>query len=159
MTFRPGVRVGVDVGRVRIGLAVSDFHGMLATPLRTVPRSDDAAAQVAAIARESEAIELVVGHPLSLSGRATASTGDAVEFARELAGIAGRDVRLVDERLSTVSAQRSLREAGRGSRAQRPVIDQVAATIILQTALDAERAGGSPPGSLVDPDEGISHSG
>lgn len=159
MTFRPGVRIGVDVGRVRIGVAVSDPHGMLATPVRTVARSGTAAAEVAAFAREAQAIEILVGHPLSLSGEATPSTDDAVAFAQELANLAHCDVRLVDERLSTVTAQRSLRQAGRDSRRQRPVIDQVAATIILQTALDAERAGGSTPGALVAPDEGPEHSG
>jgi len=158
MTFRTGVRVGIDVGRARIGVAVCDVHGLLATPLRTVRRGTDAASEIAAIAADAEAVELVVGHPLSLSGLSTASTDDAVWFARELARVSGRDVRLVDERLSTVTAGRSLREAGRGSREQRPVIDQVAATIILQTALDAERAQGTPPGSLIVPDEGSSDS-
>lgn len=159
MTFRPGVRVGVDVGRARVGVAVSDPHGMLATPVRTLARSETATAEVAQFAREAEAIEIVVGHPLSLSGRPTASTDDAVAFAVELAGAAHCAVRLVDERLSTVSAERSLRQSGRDSRKQRPVIDQVAATIILQTALDAERAGGAAPGALVVPDEGPPHSG
>ena len=154
MTFRTGVRVGVDVGRVRVGVAVCDVHGMLATPLRTVGRGADAVAEVVAIAVEVQAIELIVGHPLSLSGLPTASTEDAVDFARELAAASGVDVRLVDERLSTVTAERSLREAGRGSRAQRAVVDQAAATIILQTALDAERTQGSPPGKLIVPDEG-----
>lgn len=159
MTFRSGVRLGVDVGRARIGVAVSDPHGMLATPVRTVARGERAVAEVAEIAREAGAVEIVVGHPLSLSGRATASTDDAVAFARELAREAACGVRLVDERLSTVSAERSLRQAGRDSRKQRSVIDQAAATIILQTALDAERAGGTPPGALVEPDEGTPHSG
>ncbi|MBX3093269.1 MAG: Holliday junction resolvase RuvX [Cryobacterium sp.] len=154
MTFRPGVRVGVDVGRARVGVALSDHHGMLATPVRTVARSDEAVAEVAALAREAEAVEVVVGHPLSLSGAATASTDDAVAFATALGELTGLPIRLVDERLSTVTAERSLRQTGRDSRSQRPVIDQVAATIILQTALDAERASGNPPGMLIVPDEG-----
>lgn len=153
MTLRVGVRVGVDVGRARIGVAVSDVHGILATPSHTVIRGEAASTQIAEFARETEAIEFVVGHPLSLSGQPTASTDDAVDFARELAHRSGLPVRLVDERLSTVSAQRSLRQAGRDSRAQRPVVDQVAATIILQTALDAERSAGTPPGALIVPDE------
>lgn len=154
MSFRVGVRVGVDVGRARIGVAVSDRDGVLATPVRTVSRGPDAATEVAQIGIDAGAIEFVVGHPLSLSGLATASTDDAVEFAEELAAVSRCAVRLVDERLSTVTAERSLRQTGRDSRAQRPVIDQVAATIILQTALDAERAAGSPPGTLIVPDEG-----
>lgn len=154
MTFRSGVRVGVDVGRARVGVAVSDYHGMLATPVRTVARGDEAADEVAALARDVEAMEIVVGHPLSLSGAATASTDDAVAFATALGELTGLPVRLVDERLSTVTAERSLRQTGRNSRSQRPVIDQVAATIILQTALDAERASGNPPGTLLVPHEG-----
>lgn len=154
MSARSGVRLGIDVGRARVGVAVSDRHAMLATPVRTVVRGDTAVAEVAAIASEYEAFELVVGHPLSLAGTATASTDDAIEFARALALATALPVRLVDERLSTVTAERSLRQAGRNSRNQRAVIDQVAATIILQTALDAERASGNPPGTLLVPDEG-----
>jgi putative holliday junction resolvase len=107
------------------------------------------------LAEEYEAIELVVGNPLSLSGAATPSTDDAISFAGRLAA-AGAAVRLVDERLSTVSAQQALRAAGKSSRKQRPIVDQVAAVIILQHAIDAERASGNPPGRSVDTDEGQS---
>jgi putative Holliday junction resolvase len=150
--MRSGVRVGIDVGTVRIGVARSDFHGMLATPVETVPRDTNATdlARIAAIVAELDAVEVIVGLPLALSGRHTASTDDAVGFAGTLAGTVPVPVRLVDERLSTVSAQAALRMAGRSTRTQRPVVDQVAATIILQHALDTERATGRPAGAPVE---------
>jgi len=153
--MRTGVRVGIDVGTVRIGVARSDFHGMLATPVETVPRDRGAATptdlgRIAAIVAELDAVEVIVGLPLALSGRHTASTEDAVTFAETLALSVPVPVRLVDERLSTVSAQAALRTAGRSTRTQRPVVDQVAATIILQHALDTERASGKPAGTSVD---------
>ena len=157
--MRPGVRIGIDVGRARIGVAVCDRDGLLATPVETVARDDGSVARIAVLVSEYEPLELVVGLPLSLSGADTASTTDAREFASELAdAFAGSPpatrttpVRLVDERLSTVSAQRALRESGRGTRGSRPVIDQVAAVIILQNALDSERTAGRPPGAVVSP--------
>ena len=152
--MRHGVRVGVDVGTARIGVARSDAHGMLATPVETVARDRAGAADIArigAIVAELDAVEVVVGLPLALSGRATASTDDAVGFADVLARSLSVPVRLVDERLSTVAAQAVLRAAGRKTKTHRPVIDQVAATIILQHALDTERAAGTPPGKPVDP--------
>jgi putative Holliday junction resolvase len=152
--MRHGVRVGVDVGKARIGLAMSDPHGMLATPVETVPRDGNGVADIArigAVVRDLGAMEVIVGLPLALSGNHTASTNDAVGFAEVLALAVPVPVRLVDERLSTVAAQGVLRTAGRKTKTQRPVIDQVAATIILQHALDTERALGRPPGSAVVP--------
>jgi putative pre-16S rRNA nuclease len=149
---RNGVRVGVDVGKVRIGVSRSDLHGMLATPVETVARSEDAAdrRRITEIVGELGAFEVIVGLPLALSGARTASTADAVGFAEELAAEVGIPVRLVDERLSTVSATQALRASGRNTKKARPVVDQVAATIILQHALDAERATGRPPGDTVE---------
>jgi putative holliday junction resolvase len=149
---RQGVRVGVDVGKVRIGVSRSDPDGMLATPVETVPRSEDAAdrRRIAAIVGEIGAVEVIVGLPLALSGAHTASTADAIAFAEALAAEVGVPVRLVDERLSTVSASTALRASGRNAKKARPVVDQVAATIILQHALDAERASGRPPGDTVE---------
>ena len=94
-----------------------------------------------------------MGLPLSLSGADTASTTDARDFASALARAVDVPVRLVDERLSTVSAQRALRDAGRRAKGSRPVIDQVAAVIILQNALDFERTASRSPGEQVDPYE------
>ena len=155
-TMRSGVRLGVDVGKVRIGLARSDNHGMLATPVETVARDQAGVtdlARILAVAVELDAVEVIVGLPLALSGNVTASTDDAVSFAARLAKVVAVPVRLVDERLSTVSAQAALRTSGRAAKTHRPVIDQVAATIILQHALDSERASGRPPGSPVEPTE------
>ena len=152
--MRTGVRVGVDVGKVRIGVARTDFHGMLATPVETVKRGDGDVTRILEIVAELDATELVVGLPLSLAGTHTASTDDAEMFARRLASATPVAVRMVDERLSTVSAQAALRSAGRNSKNSRPVIDQVAAVIIVQHALDFERAAGRPPGVLVEPDKG-----
>jgi len=157
--MRPGVRIGVDVGKVRIGISRSDLHGMLATPVETVPRGAGDIARIAAIATELDAFEVIVGLPLALSGDRTASTEDAAGFAQALAtahlGMTRIPVRLVDERLSTVSAHSAMRSSGRNTRQSRSVIDQVAAVIILQHALDVERSSEIPPGELVNPDEGL----
>ncbi|MET1043606.1 MAG: Holliday junction resolvase RuvX [Microbacteriaceae bacterium] len=150
--MRAGRRLGVDVGKARVGVAVSDPHGMLATPVATVQRTDDAVRQVLAHAAEHEVIELVVGLPLSLSGAETPSTADARQFAALLAAGTDAPVRMVDERLSTVTAQSALHASGRNTKNSRSVIDQVAAVIILQHALDTERSGGTPPGSIVAPE-------
>ncbi len=157
--MRPGARLGIDVGRARIGVARCDPSAILAVPVETVARSgegeDGDIRRILELAAEHEAIELVVGNPLSLSGQPTASTADAVGFAERLAA-EGASVRLVDERMSTVSAQQALRSAGKSSKKQRPIIDQAAAVIILQHAIDAERASGTAPGRTVHPDEGSS---
>lgn len=142
------MRLGVDVGRARVGVARSDPDGLLAMPVQTLPRDDATVPALSRLATEYEAIEIVVGLPRSLRGGDTASTEDAREFAALLAAC-GVPVRLFDERLSTVSAQRSLREVGRNSRSQRAMIDQAAAMNILQDALDAERSTGRAPGEPI----------
>lgn len=160
--MRAGVRLGIDVGKARVGVARSDLHGMLATPVETVPRAasgDSDVLRILAIARELEAFEFIVGLPLSLSGASTPSTADAEEFAARCLTAAAEaeldiGVRMIDERLTTVSAQSALHRSGRNTKNSRPVIDQVAAVILLQHALDTERASGRPPGSVVDPNRG-----
>lgn len=151
--MRSGVRLGVDVGRARIGVARCDPHAMLATPLETVPRDARGRADVDRILRladEAQAMELVVGLPIGLSGRRTPSTDDAEAFAGRLARAGGPPVRLVDERLSTTQAQGQLRAAGKRTKETRGVIDQAAAVVILQHALDSERSRGEAPGTLVE---------
>lgn len=146
--MRRGVRLGVDVGKARIGIARSDPDGLLATPLETVPRDAEGTThidRIRALAEELDAIELVVGHPLNLQGRPTPSTEDALEVARALA--AHLPVRLLDERLTTVSATRQFQQVGRKASRSRQVIDQAAAVVLLQDALDRERASGAAPGS------------
>lgn len=152
--MRRGVRIGVDAGRARVGLAVCDPDGLVATPLATLPREEATEAVFTRFAAEHAPIEFVVGLPLSMRGTDTPSTADARELADRIAAWTGVPVRLVDERLSTVSAQRALRDAGRRSRGSRLIVDQVAAAIILQSALDTERSAGRPPGSVVGRDGG-----
>ena len=156
MVVRAGVRLGVDVGSVRVGLASSDPSGLLASPVETVPRDPSAArsdlARIAAVARDLDAVEVVVGLPRHLSG----GEGEAAKLARDYAADVARlldpiPVRLVDERLTTVESHRRLRESGVAGRSQRGVVDQTAAVLILQSALDAERLSGHAPGSRVAP--------
>ena len=147
--MRLGPRIGIDVGRVRVGVARSDPEGLMAVPVETLPR-DSALHGVRALVDELSPLEVIVGLPLSLSGSHTASTADAEEFARQLAAALTVPVRMIDERLSTVQAQSNLRGAGRSSKSQRGVIDQAAAVILLQHALDSERAQGVAPGHRVD---------
>ncbi len=148
--MRSGVRIGVDAGKARVGVAVCDRDGLLATPVATLSRGDGTIGELRGLVEEHAAIEVVVGLPLSLRGDDTASTADARTLAAELAVQVEVPVRLVDERLSTVSAQRALHQSGRSVKASRAVIDQVAAVIILQNALDFERSAGRPPGTIVD---------
>ena len=152
--MRTGVRLGVDVGKARIGIARSDPHGMIATPIETVQRDnggDADLARIAEIAGEYDAFEVIVGLPLNMRGERTLSTEDAADFAVDLATrLAGTaEVRLVDERLSTVSAQGQLRQAGKRTKESRGIIDQAAAVVILQHALDVERSRNEAPGELV----------
>jgi len=150
--MRFGSRLGVDVGSVRIGVARSDPSGMLATPVETVKRGRGDLDRIAVIAAEHEAIEVVVGLPTSLSGREGPAARLARDFATLLAGrLAPTPVRLFDERLTTVAAQQGLRASGMRGKKQRGVIDQAAAVVLLQDALDSERATDRPPGSPVEP--------
>ncbi len=140
------------MGTVRVGLAASDRHGMLAFPVDTVARDRAGRADLQRIFQEAidrSVIEVVVGFPLSLSGREGPAAADARAYAVDLTGWVAVPVRLVDERLSTVAAQRSLRAAGVAGRRQRAVVDQAAAVVLLQTALDQERSTGAPAGVLV----------
>ena len=151
--MRGGVRIGVDAGKARVGVSTCDRDGLLATPVVTLSRGDDTIDELRRLVEEHGAMEVVVGLPLSLRGDDTASTADARLLAADLAKRLDVPVRLVDERLSTVSAQRALHQSGRTVKASRPVIDQVAAVIILQNALDFERTAARPPGEPVDPYE------
>jgi putative Holliday junction resolvase len=141
---RPTGRVmGVDVGTVRVGLAMSDPTGTLASPLETLQRAKDGSDldRLVALVMEHEVTEVVVGEPVHLSGASGASAEDAGAYAQALADrIPDVPVQLIDERLSTVTAASHLREGGIDSRKQRSVIDQAAAVVILQQFLDGRRA-------------------
>ena len=147
---RHGVRLGLDPGDARIGVARSDPTGFLATPLETVRRGRGDLARLARLVRDEEAVEVVVGLPRSLSGGEGPAAAKIRDFAARLAmRVAPVEVRLQDERLTTVSAEAMLRDRGRKGAERRAVVDQAAAVVILQHALDTERATGRPPGELV----------
>ena len=149
--MRPGVRVGIDVGSVRIGVARSDPDGVLASPLETVRRGTGDLAELARIAAASEAVEVVVGLAVGLRGSEGKAATDGRAFAAALAErLAPVPVRLVDERFTTVLAHAALRQGGLDSRARRTAVDKAAAAVVLQGALDSERATGQPAGQLVD---------
>jgi putative holliday junction resolvase len=154
-----GVRLAVDVGSVRVGLASSDPDGLIATPVETLardaarPRSGQLPSDIAAIVREVGdrcAALVYVGLPRHLSGKEGAASAAARAYAVALAhAVAPVPVRLVDERMSTVTAHQALQASGRSGRRHRQVVDQAAAVVILQSALDAERATGRRPGERV----------
>ncbi|MBK8733883.1 MAG: Holliday junction resolvase RuvX [Actinomycetales bacterium] len=146
--------LGVDVGEVRVGVAESDPDGILATPVDTLPRDHEPTKTdvyaVARLAAERGARVVYVGLPRSMSGTEGEAARRARGYARELAVLlAPGSVRLVDERLTTVQSHRQLYASGRAGRQHRAVVDQVAAVLILQGALDAERSTGALPGDVV----------
>jgi putative Holliday junction resolvase len=148
--MRAGVRLGLDPGDARIGVARSDPTGFLATPLETVRRGKGDLSRIARIVREEDVVEIVVGLPRSLSGGEGPAALKTREFAARLAArVAPVPVRLQDERLTTVSAEAMLRDRGKKGAERRAVVDQAAAVLILQHALDTERATGRPPGEIV----------
>ena len=149
--MRWGTRLGLDPGEARIGVARSDPSGFLATPVETVRRGPGDLDRLAALVEETEAMEVVVGLPRSLSG----GEGPSAARVREFAGVLARRVepvpiRLCDERLTTLAAENVLREQGRKGQKRRAVVDQAAAVIILQHALDTERSTGAAPGEIVE---------
>lgn len=157
--FRRGVRLGVDVGTVRVGLAACDPDGILASPVRTLDRDTKKNQDIRAVAREAlerAAVQVFVGLPRGLSGRESASAAMARNFAALLADrLAANgsecEVRLVDERFTTVEAHRSLRSAGLSTRDHRRVVDQVAAVGILEHALNLLKRSHGETGELVPP--------
>ena len=149
--MRPGVRIGVDPGDARIGVSQSDPSGMLATPVETVPRGPGDLARIREIVIDRSAIEVVVGLPRSLSGGEGPAAAKVRAFAQALAeALDPVPVRLCDDRLSTVTAEAVLRTQGRKGKKRRAVVDQAAAVVILQNALDTERSAGAAPGETLD---------
>ena len=150
--MRKGRRLAVDVGKVRVGLAISDQDAILASPFQTVQRLDTPATTASAIAEATNDfsfLEVYVGLPVSMDGRETASTQDALSVAFAVSDALGIEVRLVDERLTTVSATANLRLAGKNSKNSRAIIDQEAAAIILEQALASEKLTGNQPGKAL----------
>ena len=137
MNAAPGVVLAVDVGTVRVGVAACDPHRILASPVETVPAPGHA--RVVELVAERAAVLVVVGLPTSLSGASDSASADmARDWAAELTSlVAPVEVRLIDERLTTVAATSALRASGRTARQSRAVIDQAAAVALLQGVLDA----------------------
>jgi putative Holliday junction resolvase len=149
-----GVRLGIDPGDARIGVASSDPSGILATPVETVARRDGDLARLATLVEELGAVRIYVGLPRSMSGGEGPAAGKVREFARDLSNrVQPVPVRLCDERLSTVTAEGQLRAQGRKGKKRRAVVDQAAAVVILQGALERERQTGTFAGELVPPED------
>lgn len=141
-----GRRLGVDVGSVRVGVAVSDPGGVLATPLVTLRRDEREGSdlrQLAELVAEYEVVEVVVGLPRTLAGREGPAAETARSYADALEPLLTVPIRMVDERLTTVVASRTLAQRGVKGRKQRAVIDQAAAVAILQGWLDQRRSSGA----------------
>ncbi len=148
--MRTGVRLAIDYGSARIGVAHCDSDGRLASPLTTIPRGGGDLAAIAALAAADDVIEVIVGLPVGLSGREGPAAQAARSFAAALAArVAPVPVRLVDERFTTVIAHDVLRQGGSDTRDRRPRVDRAAAALLLQGALDRERSTGQPAGELV----------
>lgn len=147
-----GRRVAFDVGRARIGVAISDFHSILASPAAKIDRGadlDGAVAKAAAVIAENEAVCVYVGYAVNLKNQSTESTHDSVAFAKLLADSVDVEVRLIDERMTTTSAAAALRSAGVSTRDQKSVIDSAAATIILEQALRIEKTTSALAGTIA----------
>jgi putative Holliday junction resolvase len=149
---RPGRRLAIDVGKARIGIAISDFHGILASPVSTLDRvqfDSNPNTLLAAIEDFESLLEIYVGLPLNMQGAVTASTEDAVAVARTIGELTSLAVLLVDERLTTSISNAQLKELGKTQKQARGSIDQMAAVAILEYALQVERNSGLTPGVLV----------
>jgi putative Holliday junction resolvase len=144
-----GRRIALDVGKARIGVAISDLHAIISSPQPFIRRDDKAVEAVLSIIESNEAAHVFIGLPLNLHSKFTESTRDCLAFARELQALVSIDVRLLDERFTTTLASDSLRAAGKNSKSQREFIDSAAAAVILDTALNYEKATGLTAGIRV----------
>jgi putative Holliday junction resolvase len=144
-----GRRIAFDVGRARIGVAICDPDGILATPLDRIDRTGDELDRVKLLLNEYEPVAIYVGLPISLDAKFTQSTYESLYFAEDIETITTTRVRLVDERLSTKMAQANLHESGRNTRTSKAVIDSASAVEILERALDVLKAG-REAGKTVD---------
>jgi putative Holliday junction resolvase len=141
--------LGIDFGHARIGVAVSDELGMLAHPVETIPARGDAAQRIAEIVREKNAERVVIGLPRHMNGSVGEAARDALAFAEKLRTVLSCEVVTWDERLTTMAANRALRDSGQKTRNSRGFVDQVAAQMILQGYLDGLQT--SPSNLPADP--------
>ena len=139
--------LGVDLGRARIGVAVSDELGMLAHPVETIPASVDALKRIGQLVQEKNAERVVIGLPRHMNGSVGTGATEALAFAGKLRALVPCEVITWDERLTTTAANRALRASGRKTRDSRAFVDQVAAQMILQGYLDSLPATDIPGGS------------
>ncbi len=149
--WRPGVRLCLDWGRARIGVAACDPDGVLAYPVATVRNDDDVMVSIRALVAEYEPLEIVMGLPTDLRGdRAGVAARAMRKNARRVNSETNLPVRMLDERLTTVTAAQRLAATGKDARARRPIIDQAAAVAILEQAIDMEKRTGTAPGEVID---------
>ncbi len=149
-----GVRLGLDWGKARIGVAACDGAGMLAYPVETVAAQPDPYPRLRQVIIDYEPQAIVLGLPMTLAGEHGIAAEFVLDQARRLARlVAPLGVYVVDERLTTAQATKQLRAAGRDTRRQRSVVDQAAAVAIVEHVLDAERAGRRVQARRVDPEE------
>jgi putative holliday junction resolvase len=149
--FQVGRRIlGVDYGKARIGVAMSDELRMLAHPVETVPAQqlDKAAKRIAEIATTNDVEKVILGLPKHMSGESGVAAAEAKAFADKLRPLLKCEIVMWDERLTTTAANRALRESGKSTRRTRGVVDQVAAQMILQGYLDSQQISG-PEGGLL----------
>ena len=138
--------IGIDLGSKRIGVAVSDFTGSVASPLTVVHRGKSRRTDhdaIARIVREEEAEAVVVGLPLNMDGSRGSAARAAVAEAEQISTVTGVPAYLHDERLTTVTAERALKEANMRAEDRRNVIDKIAAAVLLQSWLDSQKESGT----------------
>jgi putative Holliday junction resolvase len=147
-----GRKLAIDIGRARLGIAISDLSGILSSPLDSVRRiADDSEVikEILKIVADNEVQEIYVGDPVSLSGEITSSTDDARNFSSLLQSTTAIPVRLIDERLTTVTAARNLRDSGKNAKTSKSLIDSASAVVILEAVLQVERVSGEAAGRSV----------
>lgn len=143
--MKPGRRIAFDYGDVRIGVAITDVSGILSTPLPFIPNLDESLVdQLTALYKEYEPIYTAIGFPLHLSGNHSDKSETVSKFSERVSEITENPIYFIDERLTTVSAGRTLREAGLNSKSAKSEIDSMAASAILDSALNQERIQGEP---------------
>lgn len=146
-SFRRGVRLAIDWGKTRIGVAACDADALLAYPVETVPNDDSTMARLQTLIAEYQPIEIVLGWPKNLRGQ----EGPAVEYMSQVAEkltVFGLDIRLIDERLTTATVNKQFRAMGKSTKKTREIVDQAAATAILASAIEEEKQTLKPPGRL-----------
>lgn len=148
--MKPGRRIGFDFGDVRIGVAVTDPSGLLATPLDFISNSqENLESAISELIAEYEPIYIAIGYPIHLSGSESAKSENSKKFANLISRFTQAPIYLIDERMTTISASKTLRDAGRDAKTSRTEIDSVAAAAILDSALNQERLQGTPLNRFV----------